>query len=68
MKFTSNFLKEVGLPILMIFVFTVTVVELLVTLNCGIWADYPVWMIGVVLAFVLSSLCLARFLRKMLTS
>ncbi len=52
--------------VIMFLAFQFTIFELLITLNSGIWADYPVWMIGVVVALIVSILYLSQFIRKVI--
>ena len=64
MKFPINLLGQVSILAIMGFVFTFTFFELLISINSGLWTDYPAWMIGVVVALILSSLYLIRFFRR----
>jgi hypothetical protein len=68
MKFPTKLLGETSMLFITSLVFLFTIFELLITINSGIWADYPVWMIGVVVALILSSLYLIRFFWKTLAN
>lgn len=68
MKFPTKVLGQTSMVFITSLVFLFTIFELLITINSGIWTDYPVWMIGVVVALILSSLYLVRFFRKTIAS
>jgi hypothetical protein len=65
MKLLSNKLGPVT-KLLSAFAFlSFSAFELLITINSRIWNDYPVYMIGVVTAFILSAMYLVFNFRRL---